>query len=109
METSDVSVASYATDIAKYKSSIKERFYVYIFYSLKDHGLYIGFSPNLKVRLIKHAKGQVISTKLRRPLQLIHYEYSINKADAKAREEFLKSGFERQQLKEALKRTLKKV
>lgn len=42
---------------------------------------------------------------LRRPLKLIHYEYFISKEDAKAREEFLKSGFGRDQMKQFLKRT----
>jgi len=59
--------------------------------------------------LSEHAKGKVRSTKDRRPLKLIHYEYFIDKADAKAREVFLKSGFGRNQLKEALKRTLVKL
>ena len=85
------------------------RFYVYILFSLKDRGLYIGFTADLKKRLILHSKSQVTSTKLRTPFKLIHYEYFINKSDAKAREEFLKSGFGRKQLKEILKRTLKNI
>ncbi|OGK24128.1 hypothetical protein A3C25_05425 [Candidatus Roizmanbacteria bacterium RIFCSPHIGHO2_02_FULL_38_11] len=93
----------------KHTTSLKDKYYVYILYSLKDQGLYIGFSPNLKERLIKHTKGQVISTKLRRPLKLIHYEYFIDKTDAKAREEFLKSGHGRDQLKQIIKRTLKNI
>lgn len=84
-----------------------ERFYVYILLSLKDGKLYTGFTTNLKNRLQQHTRGEVKSTKDRRPLKLIHYEYFINEADAKAREVFLKSGFGRNQLKQALKRTLK--
>lgn len=90
-ETSDVSTKKY---------------YVYILFSLHDKGWYIGFTTNLKLRLTKHANGEVTATKFRRPLKLIHYEYFINEEDAKAREEFLKSGFGRKQMKEALKRTL---
>lgn len=90
-------------------SSSKARYYTYILFSLKDKGLYIGFTTNLKLRLIKHAKGEVTATKFRRPLKLIHYEYFINKEDAQAREEFLKSGFGRKQLKASLKRTLEKL
>ncbi|MBI4008881.1 GIY-YIG nuclease family protein [Candidatus Roizmanbacteria bacterium] len=82
------------------------RYYIYILLSLKDKRFYIGFTSDLKNRLSEHAKGKVISTKDRRPLKLIHYEYFIDKTDAKAREVFLKSGFGRSQLKEALKRTL---
>ena len=94
METSDV-------------SSRETRYYTYILLSIHDKGFYIGFTTNLKNRLIEHAAGKVRSTKDRRPLKLIHYEYFINKADSKAREIFLKSGFGRMQLKQALKHTLK--
>lgn len=93
----------------QYKSALKDKFYVYTLYSLKDHNFYTGFTNDLKTRLIRHAKGLVPSTKLRTPFKLIHYEYFINIDDAEAREEFLKSGFGRRQLKEALKRTLKNI
>jgi putative endonuclease len=89
------------------QTSNKERYYVYILYSLKDKGLYIGFTTDLKKRLITHAKGANSATKFRIPFKLLHYEYFINKTDAKAREVFLKSGFGRSQLKQSLKRTLK--
>ena len=83
-----------------------ERYYVYILLSLQDNKLYTGFTSNPKKRLQEHARGGVKSTENRRPLKLIHYEYFINEADAKAREVFLKSGFGRNQMKQALKRTL---
>ena len=83
-----------------------ERYYVYTLFSLRDKKFYTGFTTNLKERLQAHARGEVKSTKNRRPLKLIHYEYFINEQDAKAREVFLKSGFGRNQLKQALKRTL---
>jgi len=71
----------------------KDRYYVYILLSLKDFNLYTGFTTDLKRRLKEHAKGLVASTKFRTPFKLIHYEYFINKDDAKMREIFLKSGF----------------
>ncbi len=95
-ETSDVSL-------------LQARFYVYILCSFKDKGFYIGFTNNLKTRLTQHAKGQVDSTKLRLPVRLIHYEYFINEHDAKAREEFLKSGYGRRQFQQILKNTLKNL
>lgn len=82
------------------------KYYTYVLYSLKDKGLYIGFTTNLKNRLTLHAKGQVIATKNRLPFKLIHYEYFINRKDAEAREVFLKSGYGRKQLKEIIKHTL---
>ena len=90
----------------KETSDVSKRFYIYVLLSLKDRKLYIGFTTNLKSRLIEHANGEVSSTKLRRPLKLIYYEYFIDMKDAKVRERFLKSGFGRSQLKLALKKTL---
>ena len=46
---------------------LKIMFYVYILHSLKDHKLYIGYSADLKQRIIAHNKGKVESTKSRRP------------------------------------------
>lgn len=88
--------------------SFKERFYVYVLLSQKDGGLYIGYTTDLKQRLANHSLGKVYSTKLRRPFTLIHYEYFVNMKDAKAREEFLKSGYGREQLHQFLKNTLNK-
>lgn len=82
------------------------RYYVYTLFSLLDHNFYTGFTSDLRNRLSQHARGEVKSTVNRRPLKLIHYDYFINKEDAKAREVFLKSGFGRNELKKALKRTL---
>jgi putative endonuclease len=90
-ETSDVSISKY---------------YIYVLFSIKDRGFYIGYTANLKERLVRHSHGEVKSTSHRRPLKLIHYEYFINEKDAKAREVFLKSGFGRSNLKKALQRTL---
>jgi Predicted endonuclease containing a URI domain len=84
---------------------LNKKFYVYTLFSLKNKKLYTGFTTDLKKRLKEHAKGLSKATKFRRPFLLIHYEYFINKADAKAREEFLKSGYGRKQLNQILKRT----
>jgi putative endonuclease len=88
---------------------LSERYYVYVLFSYKDKKFYVGFTGDLKNRFFQHQRGEVISTKFRRPLALIHYEYFIDKQDAQAREVFLKSGFGRDQLRKALKRTLVKM
>ena len=54
----------------------------------------------------KALETAVLATKNRIPVKLIHYEYFINRADAEAREKFLKSGYGRKQFKEILKNTL---
>lgn len=87
----------------------EEKFYTYILFSHKDKGFYIGYSTDLKKRLSEHARGEVTSTKDRRPIKLIHYEYFISKQDAKTREKFLKSGFGRSQMKKMLGRTMRQI
>ncbi|TSC89521.1 MAG: putative endonuclease [Parcubacteria group bacterium Gr01-1014_3] len=84
-----------------------ERYCVYTLLSLLDKRFYTGFTTNLKQRLQQHARGEVKSTKDRRPLKLIHYEYFIDKNDAEVKEKFLKSGFGRKQLKLGIQETLK--
>jgi len=86
-----------------------DMFYVYILFSVKDKGLYIGFTVDLKKRFKQHQYGSVASTKYRRPLQLIHYESFILKEDARAREKYLKSGYGREQLKFQLKKLFSKL
>ena len=91
METSDV--------------SLKNHYYVYVLYCYRDCGLYIGYTSDLRKRLIQHAKGFVPATKLRIPFKLIHYEYIVDDQNARAREVYLKSGYGREQLKNILSHT----
>ncbi len=65
-------------------------FYLYLLKSKKDNSLYLGFAPNLKVRLLKHNQGLVQSTKNLRPWELIYYEAYKSKRDALIREKRLK-------------------
>jgi len=67
------------------------RWFVYILYSKKDHGSYVGCTNNFKKRLKDHNSGKVFSTKNRRPLVSIHIEEYTSKAEAFNRERFLKS------------------
>ena len=67
-------------------------FYVYVLHSLQDHGLYIGFTTNLKKRIAEHEHGASFATKYRGPWKLIYYEAYIDRHDAEGRERYLKSG-----------------
>ncbi|HEY4516112.1 MAG TPA: GIY-YIG nuclease family protein [Candidatus Paceibacterota bacterium] len=78
-------------------------YYVYILRSLKDKKLYIGYSENLKRRFEEHEKGEVPSTKPRRPLDLIFYEAYKNITDAKRREKYFKTDKGKSSLKMMLK------
>ena len=66
-------------------------YYVYVLYNQSKNFVYIGYSEDLKQRVLEHSKGGVKSTKFYLPLELIHYEAYKNKKDAKRRELYLKT------------------
>lgn len=82
--------------------------YVYVLRSLSDNGLYIGYSANLRRRLVQHDGGLAIATSHRGPWRLIYYEAYLEQVDALGRERFLKSGSGRSFLKRQLKHYLEK-
>jgi predicted GIY-YIG superfamily endonuclease len=65
--------------------------FVYIL-KCSDNKLYVGQTSNLKERLERHNKGQVPSTKPRRPLSLMYYSAFNDKYKAIEFEKYLKSG-----------------
>lgn len=65
-------------------------YYVYLLRSKKDEKLYIGYTSELKKRLRQHNDGEVISTKNRRPFELIYIEGYKSSKDARKRERNLK-------------------
>ena len=67
-------------------------FYVYVLHSVKDNGLYIGYSTDLRRRLTSHRSGDAFATSCRGPWKLIYYEAYTQEADALGREKYLKSG-----------------
>jgi len=64
---------------------------VYALQSSKDGKKYIGYTNNLKRRLEEHKKGLSFATKFRLPFELIYFEGCKNMADAKRRENYLKT------------------
>ena len=81
-------------------------YFVYILRSLKDGLFYIGYSDNLKQRVYDHNMGKNVSTKNRRPLELIFYEAYRDKADALRREAYFKSTKGKTTLKQMLREYL---
>jgi len=67
-------------------------YYVYVLLSLTDGNFYTGYTKNLLNRLELHQEGKVVSTKNRRPLELIYWEGCRSQKDATRREKYLKSG-----------------
>ena len=82
-------------------------YYTYVLRSEKDYKFYVGYTKDLKLRFEIHCKGQVESTRDRRPLNLIYYEACLNKNDALRREKYLKTTYGGRYLKSRLKDHLK--
>jgi putative endonuclease len=78
-------------------------YYVYVLKSGKDKKFYTGYTNNLKLRFEQHRKGEVGSTKNRRPLKLIYYESCLNQQDATHREKYLKTYHGKSFLRKRLK------
>jgi len=82
-------------------------FHVYLIKSLKDDSIYIGYTDNIKKRLIKHNQGEVNYTSKHKPFKLIYLESYLSEKDARKREYKLKhNGGQRDFLKENLKDSL---
>ncbi len=77
-------------------------YYVYVIQSLKDKGLYIGHTNDLKRRFQDHNNGQGKATKFRAPFRLVYYEACNILGDAIKREKQFKTGFGRAYLKRRL-------
>ncbi|HUX35686.1 MAG TPA: GIY-YIG nuclease family protein [Candidatus Paceibacterota bacterium] len=69
--------------------------YTYVLESFKDGQLYIGWTNDLKKRLIEHLSGKVPATKWRLPLHLIYFEGCLRREAAIKREKYFKTGFGR--------------
>ena len=78
-------------------------YYTYVLHSMDDMKFYTGYTKNLKLRFEQHSKGQVESTRERRPLKLIYYEACLNQDDATKREKYLKTYHGKMFLKKRLK------
>ena len=80
-----------------------EFYYIYILRSLKDNIFYTGFTLNLEKRLQEHNKGQVKSTRYRRPFELVYFEGCRDKDDALHREKYLKTTYGKRYIKNRIK------
>jgi len=78
-------------------------YYIYVLLSRRDNNLYTGYTENLKSRFERHSKGQVLSTKNRRPFELVYSEACLDKKDAMHREKYLKTYLGKQFLRNRLK------
>ena len=63
---------------------------MYLLYSDKDQGFYIGFTSDIERRKLEHLNGLVDSTKNRRPVRMIYFEAYPEEKLAREREAHLK-------------------
>ena len=77
-------------------------YFVYVLRSLTTGRLYKGYCSNPVQRLGQHNTGVTKSTKNQGPWELVYQEELATRAQAVARERFLKSGQGRQWLKHLL-------
>jgi putative endonuclease len=61
-------------------------FYVYLLHSIADDGFYLGYTTDLRRRLIDHKQGASFVTRHRRSWKLIYYEAYTERGDAEKRE-----------------------
>ena len=76
---------------------------MYVLKSQKDGNYYVGYSADLKQRLGAHNAGHVLSTKHRRPLDLVYYEASLCQSDALRREKYLKTAYGKRYIKNRIR------
>ncbi len=70
---------------------------------MESNELYVGYTSNLKQRLVEHNQGLNLSTKRYMPWEIIYYEACLNKKDAIGRENYLKTTQGGRMLKRRLK------
>ena len=73
------------------RSRISNWHYVYVLQSIKDGGLYIGYTKDLVTRIKQHNAKKSLSTKSRTPFTCIYTELCRDESDAKRREGYLKT------------------
>lgn len=84
---------------------MKSFFYVYVLLC-RDGDFYAGFTSDIQRRLEEHNQGSNVSTRNRRPVELIYFEGHRSKADAFRRESYFKTSGGKTTLKQILKEYL---
>jgi len=84
-------------------------FYVYVLENVNKKFIYVGYTQNLKKRLVEHNSRLVRSTQSYVPLDLIFYEAYKNQKDAKRREEYFKTTKRKVTLRAMLKEYLREA
>ncbi|MGD8779332.1 MAG: GIY-YIG nuclease family protein [Ignavibacteria bacterium] len=78
-------------------------YYIYVLQSESDKMFYVGYTKNIKRRLVEHNEGKVKSTKKRIPLKLVYWEGCLNQQDTTKREKYLKTAWGKRYIKNRIK------
>ena len=82
-------------------------YYVYALWSQKDQKFYIGYTKDLKRRMVEHRSGGCHTTYRLREPELIFYEAYRCNSDGKRREKYFKTSKGKKTLRLMLRDTLK--
>lgn len=66
-------------------------YFTYVLRSMRDGKMYVGFTSDLRRRFSEHQQGRNVSTKNRRPFELLFYEAFKDERDALRRESYFKT------------------
>jgi len=88
------------------KNAKTRYYYVYVLQSSIDDNFYVGYTNDLKRRILEHNRGIVKSTENRKPLKLVYCEVSLNQTDAILREKYLKTAWGKRYIKNRIKNYL---
>ena len=80
--------------------------YVYVLRSKRDGKSYVGYTSDLQNRVKLHNAGRVLSTRERRPLEVVYYEACLVRGDALKREKYLKTAYGKRYIKNRLREHL---
>ena len=81
--------------------------YTYVLLSQKDKKFYVGYTADLRKRVLAHNSGRISSTRYRSPPHLVYYEACRTRSDALHREKYLKTAYGKRYIKNRLKDDLK--
>lgn len=81
-------------------------YYIYILTNEKNNDFYVGYTSDLKRRLLQHQNGETRSTKNRGNLTLVYCESCLDRRDAIHREKYLKTAWGKRYIKTRLKNYL---
>ena len=84
-------------------------YYVYVLLSGVDGGFYTGLTGDLKSRVQEHSEGKVVTTRDRRPLELVYYEACKSRKDAGQREKYLKTSAGKRYIRNRLRKYLESI